>query len=90
MRLDVLVGECVPEQRISALVHGDLEGAATLVFHGDDVASRVHATWKVVMMQRPMRLAARIAPQLLRWGHQRVVDATVEEFRRHLVAEDRP
>jgi hypothetical protein len=90
MRLDVLLDECVPERRITALVHGDLEGAATLVFDGDDVDSRVHATWTVVMMQRPMRLAARIAPQLLRWGHQRVVDATVEGFRHHLVEESRP
>jgi hypothetical protein len=90
MRLTVLVDECVPERRITALVHGDLEGAARLVFDGDDRESRVHATWRVVMMQRPMRVAARIAPQLLRWGHDRVVDATVEGFRRHLVAERRP
>jgi hypothetical protein len=86
MRLDVLVDECVPERRISALVHGDLEGAAQLSFDGDDVASRAHATWTLEMMQRPMRLAARIAPQVLRWGHDRVVEATVEGFRRNLPA----
>jgi len=84
MRLDVLVDECVPERRITALVHGDLEGAAQLSFDGDDVASRAHATWTLEMMQRPMRLAARIAPQVLRWGHDRVVESTVEGFRRHL------
>ena len=87
MRLDVLVDECVPERRITALVHGDLEGAAQLSFDGDDVASRAHATWTLEMMQRPMRLAARIAPQVLRWGHDRVVEATVEGFRRHLPTE---
>jgi hypothetical protein len=89
MRLDVLLDECVAERRITAFVHGDLEGAAWLVFDGNDVESRAHATWRVEMMQRPMRLAARIAPQLLRWGHDRVVDATVEGFRRHLVDERR-
>ena len=62
MRLDVVVDECVPERRISALVHGDLEGAAQLTFDGDDVEARAHATWKLEMMQRPMRLACRIAP----------------------------
>ena len=87
MRLDILVDECVPERRITALVHGDLEGAAQLSFDGDDVASRAHATWTLEMMQRPMRLAARIAPQVLRWGHDRVVEATVEGFRRHLPTE---
>ena len=36
MRLDVVLDECVPERRITALVHGDLEGAAQLTFDGDD------------------------------------------------------
>jgi hypothetical protein len=39
------------------------------------------------MMQRPMRIAARVAYPLLRWGHDRVVDATVDGLRRQLVAE---
>jgi hypothetical protein len=36
------------------------------------------------MKQRPMRLAARLASPLLRWGHDRVVEATVASFRRNL------
>lgn len=87
MRVDVMVDECVPERRITALVHGDLEGAAQLSFEGDDVESRAHATWTLEMMQGPMRVAARIAPHVLRWGHDRVVEATVEGFRRHLPPE---
>jgi hypothetical protein len=87
MRLSVVVGDCIPERRITAVVHGDLEGAAQLTFDGHDGESHAHATWKIEMMQRPMRLAARFASPLLRWGHDRVVDATVEGFRRHLVGE---
>ena len=87
MRLDVVVEEFVPERRITALVHGDLEGSARLTFDGDDAATRAHATWTVEMMQRPMRLAATIAHPLLQWGHDRVVDATVDGFRRRLVSE---
>jgi hypothetical protein len=87
MRLDVVLDECVPERRITAFVHGDLEGAATLMFDGDEAEARVHATWTIEMMQRPMRMAARVAQPVLRWGHDRVVDATVDGFRRHLVAE---
>jgi hypothetical protein len=90
MRLDVLLDECVPERRISAHVNGDLEGDAELSFDGDAVESHAHATWKLEMMQRPMRLAARVAPHLLRWGHDRVVEATVEGFRRQLVTESGP
>jgi len=87
MRLDVVLEDCVPERSITALVHGDLEGAARITFDGNDVEARAHATWTVEMMQRPMRLAARIAPPLLRWGHDRVVDATVDGFRRRVLEE---
>ena len=89
MRLDVVLEDCVPERSITALVHGDLEGAAQLTFDGDDAETRAHATWTVEMMQRPMRMAARIAPPLLRWGHDRVVEATVDGFRRHVLEEGR-
>jgi hypothetical protein len=88
MRLDVVFDECVPERLITAHVHGDLIGAAQLTFDGDDTETHAHASWTVEMMQRSMRIAARVARPLLRWGHDRVVDATVEGFRRHLVGKD--
>jgi hypothetical protein len=87
MRLEVVLDDCEPGRHIVASVHGDLEGKATLTFDGDDTEARVHATWTVEMMQRPMRMASRFAHPLLRWGHDRVVDATVDGFRRHLVSE---
>lgn len=90
MRIDVVVDECVPEHCIAALVHGDLEGAARLTFEGDGAQTRARATWTIEMMPASMRMAARIAFPLLQWGHDRVVDATVDGFRRQLVAEDAP
>jgi len=84
MRLDVVLDECIPERRIAARVHGDLEGTALLILDGDHAATHAHATWTIEMMQRPMRLAARFAHPMLRWGHDRVVDATVDGFRRRL------
>jgi hypothetical protein len=87
MKLDVIVEDLVPERCVTALVHGDLEGTARLTFEGDESETRAHATWTVEMMQRSMRLAARIAHPLLRWGHDRVVDATVDGFRRRLVSD---
>lgn len=88
MHLDIVLGECVPEQRLTAVIHGDLEGTASITFEDDETGTRAHATWTVEMMQRPMRAAARIAHPLLRWGHDRVVDATVDGFRRHLADDD--
>jgi carbon monoxide dehydrogenase subunit G len=90
MRLDVVLDDCLPERRITAHVHGDLEGAAQLTFDGDDAETHARAAWTIEMMQRPMRIAARFARPLLRWGHDRVVEATVDGFRRQLLADDAP
>jgi hypothetical protein len=87
MRLDVVLDECVPEERILASVHGDLEGSAQLTFVGDGAQTQARAAWTIEMMQRPMRIAAKIGHPLLQWGHDHVVDATVVEFRRQLVGE---
>lgn len=88
MRLDVVLDECVPERRVTAFVHGDLEGVATLVLDDDETGARVHAAWTIEMMQRPMRMAARVGRPVLRWGHDRVVYATVDGFRRHGLGDD--
>jgi len=82
MTLDVVLGECVPKHSIAAKIHGDLEGAAHLMFSGNERSTSAHATWTIEMMQQPMRLAARFGHPLLRWGHDRVVEATVDGFRR--------
>jgi uncharacterized protein YndB with AHSA1/START domain len=84
MRLDVVVDQCEPARRIAAAIHGDLEGTAVLSLDADDLETFVHAAWTIEMMQAPMRLAARIGHPLLKWGHDRVVEATVDGFRRHL------
>ena len=89
MRLDVVLGECVQKRSIVADVHGDLEGAARLTFRGDENCATAHATWTIEMMQRPMRLAARCAHPLLRWGHDHVVEATVDGFRRRALKVER-
>ncbi len=85
MQLDVALAECVPRAHIAAFVQGDLEGVAKLTFDGDDAEALVHATWTIEMMQPPMRMAARFAHPLLQWGHDRVVEATVDGFRRQIV-----
>jgi uncharacterized protein YndB with AHSA1/START domain len=84
LRLRVELDECVPAHHVLASVHGDLEGVALITFEDEGTSTRATASWTLEMMQQPMRFAARIAHPLLRWGHDRVVDATVESFRRHL------
>jgi carbon monoxide dehydrogenase subunit G len=84
MRLRVELLESVPPCRIEAAVQGDLVGHARLVLEPEGEGTRASVTWTIEMMQRPMRVAARIASPLLRWGHDQVVAATVAGFRRQL------
>jgi len=84
MRLRVVLVAVDPPRSIDALVHGDLVGHARLVLEPEGEGTRASVAWTIEMMQRPMRVAARVASPVLRWGHDRVVDATVAGFRRHL------
>ncbi|MGH8973628.1 MAG: SRPBCC family protein [Acidimicrobiia bacterium] len=84
MRLRVVLVECDPPHRIDAAVAGDLEGRARIVLEPEGAGTRARVAWEIEMMQRPMRVACRMAFPVLRWGHDRVVDATVAGFRRHL------
>ncbi|HEY2302611.1 MAG TPA: hypothetical protein VGH66_11995 [Acidimicrobiales bacterium] len=81
MQVMVRLVECVWPRLVRADVHGDLEGEAGLALetHGD--RTRATAAWTIEMMQPPMRVAARLAHPLLRWGHDRVVETTVAGFR---------
>jgi hypothetical protein len=80
----VELDSCVPPESIDASVRGDLVGDAHLRLqpHGPGTVTAV--AWTVEMKQPAMRLAALVAHPLLRWGHDRVVDITVQSFRRQL------
>jgi hypothetical protein len=84
MQLWVDLRRCLPERLIDAAVHGDLEGTAHVVLKPEGGGTSVDVVWRVEMMQRPMRLAARVAYPFLRWGHDRVVEATIRGFRAHV------
>ena len=86
MSLVVELEECVAPSLIEAVVHGDLEGRAGLLLDEAGGGTRATVAWAIEMMQPPMRVAARYAHPLLRWGHDRVVEATVRGFRRRLEA----
>jgi carbon monoxide dehydrogenase subunit G len=84
MRIRVVLDRCIRPARIDATVRGDLEGTAQLVLEPAGEGTMVEVSWTIEMRQRPMRLAARVAHPVMRWGHDRVVDATVSGFRRNL------
>jgi hypothetical protein len=76
IRLDVSFVDCVRPTHIGATVAGDLVGDAHLRLRRDGSETEVDATWTLEMTQPAMRLAARVMPSVMRWGHDRVVAAT--------------
>lgn len=86
MHVHVTLDRCVPPKRIEATVGGDLTGDALLTVSAADAGSEVEVAWTIEMRQRAMRTVARVAHPLLRWGHDRVVEATVAGFHEHLAA----
>jgi uncharacterized protein YndB with AHSA1/START domain len=86
MRVTVELGRCEPERLVDATVTGDLLGEAHLRVHPTSEGSVAEVSWSLEMRQLPMRVAARVAHPLLRWGHDRVVEATVAGFRAQLRA----
>jgi hypothetical protein len=87
MRIQVVLDRCARPSRIDATVHGDLEGPASLVLERSDHGTLAEVAWTIEMTQRTMRLAARVAHPLMRWGHDRVIEATVSGYRRQLAAQ---
>lgn len=84
MRIRVEITRCEPPTGMDAVIHGDLEGLASLEVRAREGGAEAEVAWTVEMMQRPMRLASRFGRPLLQWGHDRVVDMTVAGFRRRL------
>jgi uncharacterized protein YndB with AHSA1/START domain len=84
MRVRLVFERCIRPSAIDAAVHGDLEGVAHLRLSPEPGGTRASVAWTFEMMQPAMRWAALVASPVLRWGHDRVVDATVADFHRHL------
>jgi carbon monoxide dehydrogenase subunit G len=84
MRVRVVLDRTIRPEQIDATVAGDLKGTAHMHLEPAGSGTRVDVNWSVEMMQRPMRVAARLAAPLLRFGHDKVVEMTVAGFRRNL------
>ena len=89
LRLTVTVRELVPEERVEALVDGDLAGPARLeVGPGADGGSAVRLAWELELRRPVLQVAARIGRPLMEWGHDWVVTNGVEQFQRRALRVD--
>jgi hypothetical protein len=81
LRLDVRLERCHRPLLVDATVDGDLSGRAVLRLQDAGDGTRVAVAWSLEMRSVQLRLAARVAYPLLRWGHDRVVEMAVAGFR---------
>ena len=88
LHLHVRLLACQRPSSAEATVAGDLRGHASLSFDELRGGTRVRAEWTLEMASAPMRLAARVARPLARWGHDRVVEMTMLGFCRRGLALD--
>jgi carbon monoxide dehydrogenase subunit G len=88
MRVWIELTSCEPPNQIEAIIHGDLKGSARIEIRSNGAGTTAQVAWTVEMMQQPMRTACRFGRPLLQWGHDRVVEITVEGFRRRLESAD--
>ena len=84
MHLRVRVEEVVPERSIAASVEGDLRGRALMRFEDQPNGCRATVSWSVELMQRALRVGARVAHPVLRWGQDWAVGTALRGFERHL------
>jgi hypothetical protein len=81
LRLDVRLQQCDRPRLIEAAIDGDVRGQAALRLDAAGGGTRAQVAWSLRMHSAPLRVAARVAYPLMRWGHDGVVDMAVAGFR---------
>lgn len=89
LRLDVRLERCRRPHRVEATVAGDVAGPTVLRLEPVGDGTRVDMSWSLTMHSAPLRLGARCAYPLMRWGHDRVVVMAAAGFGRRALGEGR-
>jgi hypothetical protein len=88
MRLKVRVADSTRPQAVDAQVDGHLRGTGKIRMWDEGAgATAVEVSWSVEVVDRAMRVGARVARPLIRWGQDWAVRVALRNFRNHLVAE---
>ncbi|MGZ4592222.1 MAG: SRPBCC family protein [Actinomycetes bacterium] len=82
LSLRVTLDRCVRPARVEATIDGDVRGRAVLQLAAAGGGTLVTAAWTLRPASTALRVAARVAGPLARWGHNQVVAMAVAGFRR--------
>ena len=84
MQLRIEIDQSERPSSIDATIGGDLTGNAHIRIHPVPDGAMAEVSWSVEMRQPIMRIACRLGRPLLQWGHDRVVEITVANFRQRI------
>lgn len=85
--VSIHLADVAPAERIVASLAGDLHGPAMLALEEHPTGTELAIRWDVEMRKPSMRAAAHVAKPLLVWGHDQVIEHTVERFRAVVASE---
>ena len=88
LRVQLVLDEVVPCERLSATVDGDIIGHAGLTLTPTEAGSAIDVEWDMKPRSRAMQLAAVMARPLLRWSHEWVLARGLEQFRQRALSSE--
>jgi hypothetical protein len=87
MGLTVRITESIRPTRVEADVDGHLRGSGAVQFRDEGDGTWAEVSWSVEVIDKAMRVGARIARPLIKWGQDWAIRVALRNFNRHLIAE---
>lgn len=88
MLLTVTVDDSKEPEFVAVSVHGHLRGTGRIDLAERAGLAKVTISWDVEVIDRSMRIGARVARPLIRWGQDWAVQKALTTFSEHLVRPD--
>jgi hypothetical protein len=90
VRFTIHITELVPRERVRTRISGDISGTARLELdEPSDGTTSARLISELAPSSRPLRAFGRVAPPLVRWGHDWVLDQGRLQFVRRVATEMR-
>lgn len=81
LRFVIDIDEVVAGERVSARVHGDIDGTADLSLSPVDEGCAIRLTSELEPSNRALKVVSTIAPRMARFGHDWVMRTGLDQFR---------
>ncbi|MGI8662048.1 MAG: hypothetical protein ACR2LQ_02420 [Acidimicrobiales bacterium] len=83
LRFDLVIGDVIVERSVTATIEGDIIGHARLDLAPSGEGSDLRLTSQLAPSNAMLRVVARIAKPVVRFGHDWVIDTGLRQFEAH-------